>query len=168
MTPFIRAGLFLSACMWVLGAHAQWQAQTGVPNVDYYSVERYDAQTIHGGGIFSLLRSTNNGATWDTTYVRVGGVPFPGTLFDVHFISPLVGVASGLMSLGSQYAILRTIDGGQNWTVSYLSDTGGPLRWIRDIEFGSSTEGYAVGSDRRLLRTTNGGQTWTQLTTPYV
>lgn len=150
----------------VADVSAQWQSQPGAPDVDYYAIERLDGQTIHGAGSFSLLRSTNNGASWDTTYVTVFGVQFPCALYDVHFFNAQEGVASGFMSLGSQFVILRTTDAGQNWSVAYLSETGGLLRWIQDIEFGSATEGFAVGSDNRLLKTTNGGQNWTQQSPP--
>ena len=153
-------------CFTVASSHAQWQAQPGVPDVDYYSIQLFDAQIINGGGHLASLRSNDNGSTWDTTYVTVFGDPFPCTLYDVHFITPQLGVASGIMSLGSQYVVLRTTDAGQNWTPTYVSQTGGLIRWIRDIEFGTATEGFAVGSDDRLLRTTDGGQNWTPLDPP--
>ncbi len=147
-------------------SYAQWQAQPGVPSVDYYSIQLYNDQIINGGGLLSSLRSIDNGSTWDTTYVTVFGEPFPCTLYDVHFITSQTGVASGLMSQGSQFVMLRTTNAGQNWTPTYVSQTGGLLRWIQNIEFGSVTDGFAVGSDNRLLRTTDGGQSWTQVALP--
>jgi photosystem II stability/assembly factor-like uncharacterized protein/PKD repeat protein len=153
-------------CFATASSHAQWQAQPGVPNVDYYSIQLYNDQIINGGGHLASLRSNDNGSTWDTTYVTVFGEPFPCTFYDVHFITPQTGVASGVMSLGSQYVMLRTTNSGQSWTPTYVSQTGGLLRWIRDIEFGTAMEGFAVGSDDRLLRTTDGGLSWTQLDPP--
>lgn len=166
---FLRHTRWLCAVPIICGSlegSSQWQLETGVPAVDFYGVEQFDGQTIHGAGAFSLLRTTNNGAVWDTTYVTVFGAQFACILYDVHFISSQVGVASGFMSLGSQYVMLRTTDAGQNWTAAYISNTGGLLRTINDIAFGSATEGFAVGTDNRLLRTLDGGQNWTQLNPP--
>ncbi|MCB9184727.1 MAG: hypothetical protein H6591_12520, partial [Flavobacteriales bacterium] len=145
---------------------AQWQAQSEVPIVDYYGVEQFDGVTVNGAAMNALLRTTDNGATWDTTFVTLFGGQFPCLLYDVHFITSTIGVASGVMSTGSQYLMLRTTDAGQNWTVTYVSTTGGLVRFLSDIAFGSATEGFAVGSDNRVIRTTDGGQNWTQLNPP--
>lgn len=137
-----------------------------MPNVDLYRAERYDASVINVAGYTSLVRTTTNGAFWDSTKVSMFGAGLQCTLYDVHFTGPGTGVASGYMSLGSQYLILRTTNGGADWSNVYLSTSGPLTRELRDIEFISATEGVAVGSGGRIVRTTTGGSNWALVTSP--
>ena len=156
----------LIALCGVLNASAQWQLEPGVPDVDYYGVEQFDDQLIHGAGQNHLLRTEDNGTNWDTIHLNVFGGPFPGLLHDVHFFDAQTGVATGLLSTVSQYIVLRTTNGGQNWTPTYTSSGGGPVCWLEDLQFGSTTEGYAVGLYNRLIRTTDAGASWQAVSTP--
>lgn len=144
----------------------QWQLEPGMPDVDLYQVQRYDAAIVNVAGDFSLVRTENDGAQWDSTYVTTFGAPFPCTLYDVHFFGPNTGVATGLMSLGSQYVVLRTTDAGANWDPVYVNSTGPLVRWLRDMDFATSTTGIAVGTGGRIVRTTDGGATWSAQATP--
>ena len=52
--------------------------------------------------------------------------------------------------------ILRTTDGGNNWTVQ-ISVTGERLY---GVSFSDKNLGTAVGRSGKIIRTTNGGETW--------
>lgn len=54
--------------------------------------------------------------------------------------------------------ILRSTDGGINWTIS---ETNGDF--YRAIHFPTSTIGYIVGSSGSILKTTDAGQNWKKL-----
>lgn len=160
----IRRSILLLTTLMALAisAKAQWQIQTGVPELDLYSIEPYSASVVNGGALLGLLRTTDSGASWDTTYITVFGAPFPGALYDIHFFSSQVGVATGLLSLGSQHVMLRTTNAGTSWTVAYYDQIGGGILAVHDLDFINAANGIAVGTDNTLLRTSDAGLTWTR------
>lgn len=108
---------------------------------------------VTANGIF---RTTNQGDTWvavnaDTTrYYRA-----------ITMKNSLEGFA-----VGNKGALLRTTDGGFNWTYDSISDQD-----LRDIVFLNQNIGFAVGggfgyySDTTgiVLQTLDGGQSWTRI-----
>ena len=66
----------------------------------------------------------------------------------VSFINANTGTA-----VGCSGTILRTTNGGTNWT----SQTSGTTNCLCDVSFTDANNGTAVGDDGTILRTTNGG-----------
>ena len=62
--------------------------------------------------------------------------------------------------VGNDGAILRTTDGGQNWT----PQTSGTINQLRAVWFADANTGTVVGDLGTILRTTDGGQTWVSQT----
>ena len=60
--------------------------------------------------------------------------------------------------------ILRTTDGGQNWTEKTVEHLGSPIPRLNSVHFISPEMGWAVGADAQqnglLLKTTDAGQNW--------
>lgn len=52
--------------------------------------------------------------------------------------------------------ILRSMNGGNSWDTSYLSETVS----LNDIQFASASLGFAVADNGILLKTENGGESW--------
>ena len=71
-------------------------------------------------------------------------------LFGVSFTDANNGTA-----VGSDGLILRTTDGGANWT----NQTSGTTSFLNDVSFTDTNNGTAVGENGTILRTTNGGTT---------
>lgn len=100
--------------------------------------------------IQTILKSTNNGSTWNIMYDQPG--PW---LKSVYFFDTLKGFA-----VGDNGVILATINGGSFWTT-----VATPL--VRDfnaITFINSDTGYIAGGSPSglgtILRTVNGGTSW--------
>jgi photosystem II stability/assembly factor-like uncharacterized protein len=98
-----------------------------------------------------IFMTTDAGMTLDTVYAD--------TLFDIydiHFPSSDTGYAVGMGGL-----IIKTIDGGFNWTVMPNSGNTNPLY---SVYFTSNDTGYTVGgngfSSGTILKTTDGGNSW--------
>ena len=72
----------------------------------------------------------------------------------VFFTDANTGYAVG--SYGSTGAILKTTNGGSNWT----PQTSGTNFALRSVFFINSTTGFAVGNYGALTKTTNGGTNW--------
>ncbi len=70
--------------------------------------------------------------------------------------------AGGNRSNDSVQSVLKTVDGGNNWTV--MLDQPGP--WLKSIFFTDSLTGFAVGDSGVILATVNGGTAWTPVTAP--
>lgn len=90
-------------------------------------------------------------AQWSVNYA----VP-NHNLVDIQFTSALTGYIAG--DDGANAFILKTIDGGQIWTMINL-----PISYISNIYFLNDTVGYLIqgGVPVRFAKTIDGGQTWT-------
>ena len=97
-----------------------------------------------------LVQTTDGGTTW-TERTIADSIGFLGKM---QFIDSLYGwIIAGVY--GHPGAILRTVDGGANWTVHF------PPRGFAAISFIDTSRGWGITPGiARLYRTTNGGATW--------
>ncbi|MBK9106618.1 MAG: hypothetical protein IPL92_19185 [Saprospiraceae bacterium] len=93
----------------------------------------------------------------ETSRYRIG-LPVTDQLKTVKFIDLSTGWAAG-----ESGTILKTINGGMNWSVQ----TSGITSTIRSIFFLDANNGWACGDEGTIIATTNGGTTWTPQTSPY-
>ena len=82
-------------------------------------------------------------------------------LYGIDFVSPGQGYAVG-WGASSGGVVVRTVDGGENWTHSTLSANS----FLFDVTFTDEDNGYVAGclnggSAAAIWRTTNGGASWT-------
>jgi photosystem II stability/assembly factor-like uncharacterized protein len=110
-----------------------------------YAVDFTDEDTGVVVGEFGvILRTADRGKSW--TYFSH---PSLSGLKAVQFIGSYVGVAVG----GS--SILRTTDGGDNWTLQ-VAPTAGPWGYF-GVAFVDANTGTVVGYQGTILHTTSGG-----------
>lgn len=122
------------------GAH--WKIQPTGINDPLYSVRFLDA--MHGwiGSNNTVLYTTNGGKTWKQ------GAGVAGSIYGLGFADLKNGFAAGGADV-----ILRTRDGGHNWTRQQV-----PIV-VRNFRFFDAKNGVAVGDG--VLHTSDGGDTWT-------
>ncbi len=84
----------------------------------------------------------------DTTWVEQQS-PTTLPLKDVRFWNESVGWIAG------DQGVLRTTDGGENWTLVPTSDDCEAVFFINEME------GWVCGNDGMILHSTNGGASWT-------
>jgi photosystem II stability/assembly factor-like uncharacterized protein len=124
--------------------------------------------TVYGVGAYygypTLVKTTNNGATWTTKDMS----PWCGALVDCYFWHPDSGIAVGSTPPGAtrQPRILTTYDGGDTWTVSWTGPRMRELCWkisfpSRDIGY-VSIENLAGTGSAYFVKTKDGGLTWTE------
>lgn len=70
--------------------------------------------------------------------------------------------ASLVIVVGDSGTILRTVDGGSNWT----SKTSGTLQNLNSVWFLDAATGFAVGDSGKVLSTSDSGNTWSSETSP--
>lgn len=144
------------------GAH--WSQQKSNVNTNLLSVFFVTGKVgwvVGGNGV--ILKTVNGGATWvpqDST-----------TTFDlqkVQFTDSRHGWACANGDSGTVPVILRTEDGGANWTaVEILWTSSQKAGVIRSLHFINALEGWACGAYHhgdnisRVAHTTDGGKTWT-------
>jgi photosystem II stability/assembly factor-like uncharacterized protein len=80
-------------------------------------------------------------------------LPQGNGLSSVSFVNELTG-----WTVGEYGTILRTTDGGINWTLQ----SSGTIETLTGVSFTDSDYGTAVGGPGTILRTTDGGTTWTE------
>jgi photosystem II stability/assembly factor-like uncharacterized protein len=104
----------------------------------------------------TILNSTDLGLTWSIfpspTTENLHDIFFPETkLNGVSYINTNIATV-----VGSYGLILRTTDGGQNWS----TQLSGTTKFLYGVSFSDANTGTVVGVDGKILRTTNGGQSW--------
>ena len=121
-----------------------------------------------------LYETTDGGVTWQAAKIGSAAIPgicsidilrsrsiHEGDIFDRYYIHA-GGRANGPAKL------LRSEDGGQNWTLIDLSDRAG---MILDVKFFdpntgfvfAATSGDLAQSNALILKTTDGGRSWRQV-----
>jgi photosystem II stability/assembly factor-like uncharacterized protein len=139
---------------------------TGPPPKGICNFSKLDDQHLFAsgrvGGPSFFLKSSDGGTSW-TSKELTSQI---GMLIDSHFTTPLEGVLLGGTSSTAPYTlILRTTDGGENWTPVFEGTHPGELGW--KFSFPSELIGYAsvIGqsSPSTFLKTTDGGATWQEL-----
>jgi photosystem II stability/assembly factor-like uncharacterized protein len=96
-----------------------------------------------------------NSSDWGASWI-VGTDPSPAgsQIFDVDFINPQKGWASGMVG-----KIYTTTDGGNNWK----TQVSGVTEDLNDVEFLDDTIGIIIASSGKILRTSDGGDLWAQI-----
>jgi photosystem II stability/assembly factor-like uncharacterized protein len=148
---------------------SNWQMKSSGTSSNLYSVQFTDLLTGYAVGDSSIiLKTIDGGENWidqpTGISVDLSSVSFPAT--DTGYV---VGFFWDYPNSDTLYNyILKTNNGGNLWTISYLhktiDDVGSPRVW--SVFFPDVITGYAVGTegvDYRpyLLKTTNGGMEWT-------
>ncbi len=117
----------------------------------------------------TFIKSADGGATWFSKSL----LNIATGLTDCHMFDENTGVAAGCLRVGSENEalVVRTVDGGNNWTVVYNGNRQREI--VQRLWFVNSTTGYAsveraTFPERYVLKTTNAGQSWIELPFPNV
>jgi len=138
-------------------AVAQWEKFQLFDETVIYKSIHVAADTFYVSGANGLYGTFDAGNTWIKHNLE-GYV----TLNDINFFNSKVGVGVG--DIGGNSAItMKTFNGGETWTITYVNNNGTPLREINDVEFIDKLNGYAVGRNKIVIKTTDGGNSWTNL-----
>ncbi|GJQ32883.1 MAG: hypothetical protein HBSAPP04_17220 [Ignavibacteriaceae bacterium] len=131
-----------------------WTAQTlGVTpsqsqEVAFSSVTRGYFCTALG-----VIRITNNGSTWAAPSSTPSGNWYGIATTTDEQITYICGVS------GSDSKIIKTINGGVNWTTLPIAI---PSTIFYSIRFITTTTGWAVGTGGNVYKTTDGGGSWSK------
>lgn len=142
---------------------SQWTT-VNVGTSDDLSAIEFKGSTIFLGG-HNFVKSIDGGANWNV-YPLLDDLDFPifsSELYDIHFFDQNTGVATGFIVTANSEVILRTTNGGLNWSFVNVNNGGNWPRLLNDIDFPTSSIGFAVGTNGRLLKSVNAGQTWSSL-----
>lgn len=129
-------------------AGATWEIQSEGAPVALYSVDFQDISNGFVVGSTANVSTTNGGNFWNPIMTST-------TLNAVDFVTTSIGYACG-----NSGTILKTTDGGANWT----SQTSGTVHNLFGIHFLTETEGWATGISGTILHTTDGGTNWSAQT----
>ncbi|MFT5611822.1 MAG: photosystem II stability/assembly factor-like uncharacterized protein [Polaribacter sp.] len=105
------------------------------------------ADEVQGRSTLAVVNSQSNISHDGDDRVRL----VPDNLFGVDFVDTQFGWAAGYYG-----TILKTIDGGKNWTHIPLPNTD----LIRRIQFLDKDHGWLVTHRGRIMSSDNGGSTW--------
>ena len=102
-----------------------------------------------------LQMTDDGGLTWTER-----STPYPD-LVTAYFAASVVGTTHAWVGARVGH-VMRTIDGGENWT---LHDTGAS-RAIQSIHFINETHGWAGTDSQEFVYTIDGGENWVEQSLP--
>ncbi len=103
--------------------------------------EKLDNKSYH------VYHSGDSAMSWEEIYSSADTY-----LRGVFFINDSIG-----WIYGSNYKILNTNDGGNNWSIQYIDTLTG---FIKNCRFINDSTGYAVGDNSLILKTSDQGTSW--------
>lgn len=111
--------------------------------------------------MLASAQSNYNTTNWRFSNPKQFGI----TVLDVDFFDN-----NNAIAVGGDGGILRTTDGGTNWTYGPFTFVNAAGLWQKpsfsDVHFVTATTAYAVGTLGAMVKTTDGGITWTQIKSP--
>ena len=147
-----------------------WTEVTISPNPPAIcGLDTVGTSTIYGCGAYftpaHLIKSTDSGDTWQ--YMDMSS--YANALVEIFFLTEDIGFVSGRNDNGA--TILKTVDGGMNWTELYNSNISGEYFWkiqVLDSDpnviFGSISS--VAPNPGKLVKSLDGGLTWTSYDAP--
>lgn len=139
----------------------------GICGIYVYSEEIIFALGRYHGPATCFLKTMDGGATWTSTDMSM----MAESLIDAYFVSPDTGIIVGAMlnedGVHYNYQILRTTNGGLDWTRVVRGYRDWQLCW--KITFPSHDIGYvtvvneSVQDSTFVLKTMDGGLTWNEV-----
>ncbi len=148
-----------------------WQQSTqATSDESIFAIAAIDSMTafVCGGNLIppfgnaKIYRTTDGGVSWDTVYTAIGAVTFWNM---IHFFDAQNGIAmSDPPNSGQPFVIVKTTDGGENWTQISNPPTPNPNEFgmISSFQFFDEMNGwFGTNNGGRIFRTTDGGENWT-------
>ncbi len=155
---------FLSIVFFLLflnNVFSQWTNINSPSQYRFWSIGFPSASIGYIGGVEGTYKSKDGGSTWskimylppkynstDSTYLEGINEQY------LHFMSDSIGVIAGWNAWDNSEVIIKTIDGGDTWTVK---QKGAFDTEFKAISFPSNSIGYVAGLKGRILKTTNAG-----------
>ena len=130
-----------------------------------------NADAVAGGGIW---KTTDGGSTWarlnSTIPTVFGNSSTLGGAF--QNVQDIVVDSAGTVFAGTQYGVVKSTDGGVNWSFAHQPGSG-YFNFVSDLEIGTDGVLYAayghsfVGNgSSKLFKSDDNGTTWTNITPP--
>lgn len=135
---------------------SSWTAQTSGTHLDLWDASFVSTTEGWVAGDFTILNTANGGSAW--TAVRSKTTTLP-TLHAIDFADANHGWA-----VGDAGTIVSTDNGGSSWLLLQHRDDF----WLNDVQFVSTTVGWAVGGrgvepfNALIQYTSDGGLNWTE------
>ena len=112
-------------------------------------------QIIVAGYAGFMQLSNDGGDTW--TNCEIGEIGYLPEITSFDFIDEDIGFAcGGKRGIDSTCLILKTINGGNSWSISY--NTAAPC--LNNISMASNQIIYAVGEYGKVIKSVDAGETW--------
>ncbi|MBT8392211.1 MAG: T9SS type A sorting domain-containing protein [Ignavibacteriaceae bacterium] len=130
-----------------------------------FAVSNQKAYIIVNSPTFTRIRRTLSfGASWGTVYEDTSP---DARLNAIHMFDEDKGFAVG-NPVGGQWVLLKTSDGGANWTsAGTLAQNGSETGFINSMDWADDQTGWFGTNDGTIYKTTDGGSTWQSSTTTF-
>ena len=121
-------------------------------------------ETIYGGGVYGMYKSTDGGLIWSSTSLSV---PQGTGFYDLLRIRSLAvdPTNSSIIYAGGTHKVYRSADSGDSWTTGAAMPSSGAGVEHVAIDPGDTTKLYAVDGGY-LFQSLDSGATWTRLQPP--
>jgi len=135
-----------------------WTPAQGIPSVGYRGAcicwETSGPHIFIAGDSGIIITSSGGTGNWQTLPT--------GTTYTLNDIKLFGSFSSIGYAVGENGTILRTNDGGSNWSALSVPSAAGLSLKSVSIDPTTSNRAYIVGQNGFVIQTTDGGTTWTQ------
>ena len=156
-----RTWTLLTFIFFQITTHAQWSLVQLNSHARNNSISFSGSTDVWLASDTGIYKSINNGGSF-TRYALVNTLnqQYIGSWLNViGTISNTTAVGVGMFYIGNDDIILRTVNGGQNWSEAYHA-TGTLLAEYNACTFPTALKGYIAGSDGKVMKSIDGGNTW--------
>jgi len=155
------------------GGNSWYEIPTGI-NGNILAMKFTDENSGIIGLMNKIYRTTNGGVNWTMVYENTGN-EF-NLVFDIKFINSNTGFAAGgyfLDTLNKNRFVLKTTNGGQNWTYLLNDNSATMINSLTVINEGliyaaGSVNSFSSQNRGFIIKTINGGSTWSNEPVPTV
>ena len=117
---------------------------------------------IYVGGSLDLFRSSDDGATWDSTLIvesTFGQIPGINNVEGIMMDSTGTGFMVGFTNLGNPYSVFKTVNNGNTWDIVF-QESGNLPSYLKDIIKASNGDLYTCGTYGKMFKSSDGGSNW--------
>ncbi len=142
---------------------ASWEEKSPLPSGARMAYFLDKDTGFAGGNIYGLYRTDNGGNTWSIIWDHPADNVTYCEVNVMDFINDSVGFACGrgfVTGEGIFGFIIKTVNGGLNWSVVFGSSPEYDVLNPVDIKMVSDSLIIAVGENFNLLRSDDSGETW--------
>ena len=144
-----------------------WTKTTSQPALGPIAAVDANTAWVAGNSNFTICKTIDGGATWTTQFQTEYSAHWTYFVYGICAVDANTAWACGALAYldtpdyGVHAVVMRTTDGGLNWSPAYFGNTGSMCLGISALDANTAwTCGRDTSTNSPVMKTVNGGPTW--------